>query len=355
MVRVAGRSSGLTCREAAYHLSLVIEQRGGACRWAQGDEDLAWVGLPGPERGGDQLSVAGGLLHRARSPIFEEQLTHGDVRDDPEEDRQEQGYCPETHHDLGTQTQRPSRGPQAVARLPRNAVALRRFEAIPKPPDRDHVARLGRVGLDLLPQPPHVGIDDPAIAEILLTLGVRWLRRRGELVRAGDRNQALIIGAGAIARRLGMALQRAMPVTLLDTNRANLVAGEREGLTVHAGSGLDEVVLENAGIERTLRVIAATPNSEVNVLTAQLAVDFGVPDVSVLLRESDTKTFESRLAEADIKIIRAPEDFAGWEHALSSGRAVAETVEGPEDLERFRDASNPVWVEVDTGSSPWLW
>ena len=191
-----------------------------------------------------------------------------------------------------------------------------------------------------------------ATVPVLLTLGVRWLRGRGELVRAGDRNQALIIGAGAIARRLGMALQRSMPVTLVDTNRANLVAGEREGLTVHAGNGMDEVALENAGIDRTLRVIAATPNAEVNVLTAQLAVDFGVPDVSVLLREADTKTFASRLAEADIKVIRAPEDFAGWEHALSSGRAVAETVEGPEDLERFRDASNPVWVDVDTGEFP---
>jgi hypothetical protein len=123
---------------------------------------------------------------------------------------------------------------------------------------------------------------------------------------------------------------------------------------VKAGSGLDEVALEGAGVEEARQVIAATPNAEVNVLTAQLAVDFGVPDVSVLLRESDHKTFESRLADADIKILRAPEDFAGWEHALNSGRAVAETLELPEDLERFRDASNPLWVEPDspTGEFP---
>jgi hypothetical protein len=85
-----------------------------------------------------------------------------------------------------------------------------------------------------------------------------------------------------------------------------------------------------------------------------LALDFGVPDVSVLLRESDTKTFESRLADADIKVIRAPEDFAAWEHALTSGRAVAETVDGPDELNRFRDASNPLWVAADepTGEFP---
>jgi Kef-type K+ transport system membrane component KefB len=192
-----------------------------------------------------------------------------------------------------------------------------------------------------------------ATVPILLTWGVSWLRRRGELVRAGDRNQALVVGAGAIARRLAAALQKGMPVSLLDTNKANLVAGEREGLTVHAGSGLDEVALESAGIEKALRVVAATPNAEVNVLTAQLAVDFGVPDVSVLLRESDTKTFEGRLADADIKVIRAPEDFASWEHALGSGRAVVETIDGA-DLERFRDASNPQWVRAGepTGEFP---
>jgi len=192
-----------------------------------------------------------------------------------------------------------------------------------------------------------------ATVPILLTWGVSWLRRRGELVRAGDRNQALVVGAGAIARRLAAALQKGMPVSLLDTNKANLVAGEREGLTVHAGSGLDEVALESAGIDKALRVVAATPNAEVNVLTAQLAVDFGVPDVSVLLRESDTKTFEGRLADADIKVIRAPEDFASWEHALGSGRAVVETIDGA-DLERFRDASNPQWVRAGepTGEFP---
>ena len=194
-----------------------------------------------------------------------------------------------------------------------------------------------------------------ATVPVLLTLGVRWLRRRGELVRAGDRDRALIIGAGVIARSIAAAMQKDMAVTLLDTNRANLVAGNREGLTVRSGSGLDEVALESAGIENALQVIAATPNAEVNVLTAQLAVDFGVPDVSVLLRESDTQTFEARLAEAAIKVIRAPEDFAAWEHALSSGRAVTETIEG-DDLDRFNDGSNPLWAEAGepTGEFPVL-
>lgn len=187
-----------------------------------------------------------------------------------------------------------------------------------------------------------------ATVPILLTIGVRWLRRRGELVRAGDRKQALIIGAGVIARRIGAILQSSMPVTLLDTNRSNLTAGRRDNLTVHAGNGLDEVALEGAGVEKALCFIAATPNAEVNVLTAQLAVDFGVPDVSVLLRESDLKTFEGRLAEASIQVIRAPEDLSEWEHALSVGTAMAETIDADSELDRFKDASNPRWVDAES-------
>lgn len=165
-----------------------------------------------------------------------------------------------------------------------------------------------------------------ATVPILLTTGVRWLRRRGELVRAGDRKQALIIGAGVIARRLAAVLQPAMPVKLLDTNRANLIAGEREGLLVHPGNGLDEIALESAGASETLTLIAATPNAEVNVLTAQLAADFGIPHISVMLRDSDTRTFGSRLSEADTAVMRTPEDIAEWEHALSTGKAVVETI-----------------------------
>ena len=166
-----------------------------------------------------------------------------------------------------------------------------------------------------------------ATVPILLTWGVSWLRRRGELVRAGGRTETLVVGAGVIARRLASVLQETMPVTLVDTNRANLLAGKEEGLTVHFGSGLEEVTLEEAGIDKALRLVAATPNAEVNVLTAQLAVNSGVPEVSVLLRDSDSRMFRSQLSETGITVIRAPEDLADWEHALSIGEAAPEMVE----------------------------
>lgn len=160
-----------------------------------------------------------------------------------------------------------------------------------------------------------------ATVPVLLTMGVKWLRRRGELVKAGNRTGTLIVGAGSVARALGKILDEANPVTHIDTSRAHLMAGRAEGLKIVAGSGLDEVVLEEAGLETALRLVAATPNAEVNVLTAQLAVTAGVPEVTVLLRDSDARTFSTQLSDGGIEVIRAPEDLTGWEHALSTGDA----------------------------------
>jgi hypothetical protein len=188
-----------------------------------------------------------------------------------------------------------------------------------------------------------MAIFTTATVPILLTLGVRWLRRRGELVKAGKRTGTVIVGAGAIARALGTALMPAMPVTLIDTNRANQRAGRREGLAVRPGSGLDELVLENAEIDSALRLVAATPNAEVNVLTAQLAVDLGVPHVSVLLRDSDARTFSVLLGGLAIDVIRAPEDIPDWEHAVSIGEARTEIAPVVEALDLSRNNSEAPW------------
>jgi hypothetical protein len=182
-----------------------------------------------------------------------------------------------------------------------------------------------------------------ATVPVLLTLGVKWLRSTGDLVRAGGRKGALIVGAGPIARDLGSTLGRSMPVTLLDTNREHQVAGEMEGLEVMPGSGLDDVALESAGIEKRDTLIAATPNAEVNVLVAQMAVEMGVPNVSVMLRDSDSQTFRSLLKASDISIIRAPEDLLDWEHATATGRAQLGTVRVMADRS----------VEADFSSAPW--
>ena len=182
-----------------------------------------------------------------------------------------------------------------------------------------------------------------ATVPVLLTLGVKWLRSTGDLVRAGGRKGALIVGAGPIARDLALALRSSTPVTLIDTNREHQIAGEMEGLEVLPGSGLDEVRLEAAGIDKRDVLIAATPNAEVNVLVAQMATEMGVPNVSVMLRDSDSQTFRSLLKASGISIIRAPEDLLDWEHATATGRA---------QLGRMRVGSERA-VESDFSLAPW--
>jgi Kef-type K+ transport system membrane component KefB len=171
-----------------------------------------------------------------------------------------------------------------------------------------------------------MAIFTTATVPVLLTIGVKWLRGRGELVKAGDRTTTLIVGAGPLARTLGVILQATTPLVLIDTNRANQLAGERLGLEVIPGSGFEEPTLDDAGIDQASRFIAATPNAEVNLLSAQLAVDLGVPEVMVLLRETDAMAFKSQLENSGIEVIRAPDSLTDWEHALLVGTAEQTTL-----------------------------
>jgi Kef-type K+ transport system membrane component KefB/voltage-gated potassium channel Kch len=171
-----------------------------------------------------------------------------------------------------------------------------------------------------------MAIFTTATVPVLLTIGVKWLRGRGELVKAGDRTTTLIVGAGPLARTLGVILQATTPLVLIDTNRANQLAGERLGLEVIPGSGFEEPTLHDAGIDQASRFIAATPNAEVNLLSAQLAVDLGVPEVMVLLRETDAMAFKSQLENSGIEVINAPDSLTDWEHALLVGTAEQTTL-----------------------------
>jgi Kef-type K+ transport system membrane component KefB len=186
-----------------------------------------------------------------------------------------------------------------------------------------------------------MAIFTTATVPVLLTWGVGWLRRRGELVKAGDRDRAIIVGAGPIARTLGLAWQESTLVTLVDTNRANTLAGMGQGLDVLLGNALEEVTLESAGIDRARALVAATANAEVNMLIAQMAVESGVPEVSVMLRDSDARTFSSLLDESGVTVVRVPETVDDWEHAVSTGEAMVQKIDVPPSLVQSRRRSGP--------------
>lgn len=100
------------------------------------------------------------------------------------------------------------------------------------------------------------------------------------LARPGRRG-FLIAGANPLARAIGTALKnQGYEVLLADTNRQNLSLARMEGLSVYFGSILSEQLLDRLELTGIGRLLALTPNEEVNALaTLQFARVFGRSDV----------------------------------------------------------------------------
>lgn len=85
-----------------------------------------------------------------------------------------------------------------------------------------------------------------------------------------DPQGVLIVGASPVARSLGSILKRhGVQVSLVDTNRGNVSAGRMAGLSIAYGNVLEEMFFENLDLRGMGRVIAMTPNEEVNTLALQ--------------------------------------------------------------------------------------
>lgn len=134
-----------------------------------------------------------------------------------------------------------------------------------------------------------MAIATTATAPVLLKLGIRWLDSRGELDRARDRrNRVVIVGAGPLARIFAHRLGVRYPVTLIDRNAANVQEAELEGLHAVHGDALEAEVAREAGVPLAHTLLALTPNASVNVLAAQRAREqFMVPDVRAVLTHEE--------------------------------------------------------------------
>ncbi|MFP5331555.1 MAG: monovalent cation:proton antiporter family protein [Acidimicrobiia bacterium] len=192
-----------------------------------------------------------------------------------------------------------------------------------------------------------MAIATTATVPVLLTQGVAWLRRRGELVRAGDRRVTMIVGAHALSRTIARLLEPTGPVVLVDTNDLNLEAARQEGLVVHKGNALDDLVLQEAGIDQTMRFIAATPNPEINLLAVRNAQELGVGDVVTMLPEAAGDKYDSMLDEAGADSIVVPETSMPWDEAIRRGYVELRHVAGdPEPEETDADPSELVFPVV---------
>ena len=163
-----------------------------------------------------------------------------------------------------------------------------------------------------------------ATVPLLLTWGVGWLSKRGELARAGSERQGVVIvGAGPVARILARELSVSRSVTLLDTNQMNCEEAERMGLRAVYGDALEDAPLLDADIEQAGLFIGLTPNAEVNVLAVKRAgEEFSVPErYALLTRESDGGLFRQLERTGAHPLSANPVNLLEWDHDLITTQA----------------------------------
>ncbi len=127
-----------------------------------------------------------------------------------------------------------------------------------------------------------------------LTAGV--LARRLGLAQANPQG-VLIVGAYAWARPIASALQSAgCRVLVVDTNWDNIAAARMDGLPAYYGNILEENSLELMPLDGIGRLIAWTPNDEVNALAAlHCAEIFGRAEVYQLPPKEASASHEERI------------------------------------------------------------
>ncbi len=171
-----------------------------------------------------------------------------------------------------------------------------------------------------------------ATVPFLLTRGVAWLERHGQLVRSSRRRGTIVVGAGPAARAVAGLLGDSGWVRLVDTNLDHCSEGRLEGLDTIHGNALDVAILRQAGAADALRIVCMTSNSSVNVLVAQRATaEFGVPKASVLLTGDDASSLRQALDGEFVRPFAEMHfDLELWNRRLQAGSAsVAELPGSP--------------------------
>ena len=89
-----------------------------------------------------------------------------------------------------------------------------------------------------------------------------------------DPQGLLILGAGPVGRAIGKAVQEeGVPVQLIDSNRGNVSAARLDGLKTRHGNILSESLQEDVDLGGLGRLLAMTPNDEVNALASLAFVE----------------------------------------------------------------------------------
>lgn len=183
-------------------------------------------------------------------------------------------------------------------------------------------------------------------------LGGRLATRLGYPSVLGELLGGIILGPpviGLLSRSEPLDLPDTGPVVLVDTNDANIEAARASGLAVYKGNALDDLVLQEAGIDQTMTFIAATANPEVNLLAVRAAQELGVADVLMTIPQSVGDRFDSMLEEVGADSLVIPETTLPWDEAIQRGlveqRSIDQT-EAPDGEVTGTDPGEPVFPLV---------
>src|SRR5699024_10902629 len=105
------------------------------------------------------------------------------------------------------------------------------------------------------------------VGTVILQGGTAKLLARLLKVERQEPQGALFVGANEPARFIARYLHsQGVYVLLVDTSNANITDARREGLRVYEGNILKDNIIEELDTGYTGRLIALTPNSEINML-----------------------------------------------------------------------------------------
>jgi hypothetical protein len=165
-----------------------------------------------------------------------------------------------------------------------------------------------------------MAISTTLTVPVFLTWTTNWLKKRGELVKQDARNGYLILGANPLGLYLAKHLAEQNEVILIDYNKDLVNEANAQGVKAIYGNGLREDAFEMANALNKNTFIALTGNSEINLLSAQLAYNsFYIPNRIVLVSPGEDGAGPNLLEHMDASSLFANKtDMVPWSYKITT-------------------------------------
>ena len=165
-----------------------------------------------------------------------------------------------------------------------------------------------------------MAISTTLTVPVFLTWTTNWLKKRGELVKQDARNGYLILGANPLGLYIAKQLAEQNEVILIDYNKDLVNEANAQGVKAIYGNGLREDAFEEANALNKNTFIALTGNSEINLLSAQLAYNsFYIPNRIVLVSPVENGVGLNLLEHMDASSLFANKtDMVPWSYKIST-------------------------------------